>query len=365
MKREDIQKPLPILAASVMLAVALWLWWICMGMSWAHSRMAAKATQVSTSVSQPLNTSKIPNADLEAKSSVKQPINTEPLPNADLEAKSRERFFAEMGQTGDAFGGLNALLTAIAGALVAWAGFMQYQTLATARVVAEEERKHRKRQEFESLFFQLLDLSTRITEKIERSISAVSSEAIGGSSDTRVGARALDSYAHLIAREVTPPSNPSEDLSTNTLLLRYLVQSYFRSVYKKKPSTFGPYFRILFQMFKHISESDLPLKDQITFSNIARGQISDGAVLLLALNGVTPNGHKFAPLIEKFGLLEHLHGKHRRKYEPALRLAYRPRAFMGSTERAKPENAWIPDPLLSKEHFADIQTKNIEEGDDS
>ena len=82
-------------------------------------------------------------------------------------------------------------------------------------------------------------------------------------------------------------------------------------IYDRQPSAFGPYFRLLYQTFKHIAESTLSERQQLRYANIARGQISEGAVLLIALNGLTPNGYKFVPLIEKFGLLEHLHRRYR------------------------------------------------------
>ena len=138
-----------------------------------------------------------------------------------------------------------------------------------------------------------------------------------------------------------------------------LVKNYLTKAYDRKPSAFGPYFRILFQTFKHISDSRLPPEDQVRFSNIARGQMSEGAVLLLALNGLTPEGYKFVPLIEKFGLLEHLHRRYKQEYEGVLSLAYRPRAFMGSEERARPGNEWHPTPILAQDHFKHLETERV------
>lgn len=54
---------------------------------------------------------------------------------------ARTSYFAELGQTGDAFGGLNSLLTAIAGALVFSAGFLQYIALKEARANAIQSNR--------------------------------------------------------------------------------------------------------------------------------------------------------------------------------------------------------------------------------
>lgn len=68
--------------------------------------------------------------------------------------------------------------------------------------------------------------------------------------------------------------------------LGVLVSNFLTSVYDKRPSAFGPYFRLLYQTFKYIHESPLTAAEQIRYANIARGQISEGAVLLLALSGL-------------------------------------------------------------------------------
>ena len=116
--------------------------------------------------------------------------------------------------------------------------------------------------------------------------------------------------------------------------LEKIVSLVLTEVYDRKPSAFGPYFRILFRTFRHISVSGLTYENQVKHANIARGQFSEGAVLLLTLNGLTADGHKFVPLIEKFGLPEHFHRRYRQEFKGLLTIGYRDRAFLGSTESA-------------------------------
>jgi hypothetical protein len=78
--------------------------------------------------------------------------------------------------------------------------------------------------------------------------------------------------------------------------------------------------------------------------------------LLLALNGLTYDGYKFVPLIEKFGLLEHLHRRYRAAFETTLKIGYRPRAFMGSEDRAKAGNEWVATPMLPQDHFKPLES---------
>ena len=323
-----------ILAVGISVSVAAWLCWLEIGMHFARERVVKKSEPALPSVT----TAKSP--DLSDASAPPEPKD------------DRAQLFAELGQTGDAFGALNALVTAIAGALVAWAGYLQYQSLKQARRQADEERAHRKRQEFESLFFQLMQLSAAVTERIHRHgdppPNTVMTADLVHELPPYTGTAALERFAKEIYDGVTT--------SCDTAQLFDALRHYFLiKVYDRSPSAFGPYFRLLFQTFKHVSESGLPEEEQIRYSNIARGQISEGAVLLLALNGLSYDGYRFISLIEEFGLLEHLDRRYCLAYQAALEIGFRPRAFMGSVERAKPENAWAEQPKLKLGDFEDLE----------
>ena len=83
---------------------------------------------------------------------------------------------------------------------------------------------------------------------------------------------------------------------------------------------------------------------RIQYSKIARGQLSEGAVLLLALNGLTWRGREFVTFIEQFGLLEHMHPSFLKRFRGDFLLAYRRRAFLGSKERHLETNNVTPVP---------------------
>lgn len=148
----------------------------------------------------------------------------------------------------------------------------------------------------------------------------------------RQGAKALESLAKGIDSRVPEHENTSD----TTKLLGKLAILYEEQVFGQHPSAVGPYFRALYQTFKLVDDSSIdivPANDKIKYANIARGQISEGAVLLLAINGLAPRGDKFAPLIETYGLLEHMHPRYRQRFQNALELFYAASSFMGSTER--------------------------------
>lgn len=323
------EHPSLVLLITLFAAAAVWTSWLWFGVESVHKRIASLSGQHAAS----------------------SPSSQASGASVPLQQADRQTYFTEVGLAGDSFGGLNALLTAIAGALVAWAGFMQYLSLRESREENREERRARQRQEFESLFFRMLDLSRDLTERIQSSSGSyllAKGPVLGDS--TRSGAAALDSFAANMKQGWKEGVDAEE-------AMRGLVQHFRKHAYNANPSAFGPYFRLLFQTFKHVAESSLEEKEKIQYANIARGQISEGAVLLLALNGLTPFGHRFIRYIEEFGLLEHMHTGYHKAYKAALQTGYRPRAFLGSKERAAYPLEIVP--MHGPKHF--VQKQSSEE----
>lgn len=233
-----------------------------------------------------------------------------------------------LGQFGDAFGGLNALFTALAFAVIFWSGFLQRRDLNATLKMQERQHKSLSRQAFEATFFKLLQLSRDITDGIK------------SAEGNRVGARELDSWAEgLRFSETIVGVIQQSDLVSQEGRLDVLVSAavvYEEQIYRKHASALGPYFRSLFQTFKYIDEVPSELlgaEEKAIYLNIARGQISDSAVLLLAMNGLTVKGEQFVKYIEQYGLLEHMHAEHLALFREPLGVFYRSTAFLGSKER--------------------------------
>lgn len=126
--REDKQMSAWLVCViAVLAAVLLWLAWTHIGVRYAHGWINSQAAMIQASR---------PTAP--ASAVVPQP-GSEP-----------EKALAEMAQVGDTYGGLNSLLTAIAGALVFWAGFMQNRALRDSQKRESAERKARDLQAAET-----------------------------------------------------------------------------------------------------------------------------------------------------------------------------------------------------------------------
>lgn len=308
-------------------AVLAWLLWLAFGSAFVHKTASNHAQ---TLVAQ-------------AASSASSSASVAPA------ALDRAAAMAEIGQAGDAFGGANALFAALAGAAVLWAGVLQNRSLKEARAAASEariayeaERTARRHDQFVALFFQLLNLTRQLVQQIE--IEAT---------ESRTGSSALDAMAWEMNRRLDGGDHSKR---SDEELARTIARYYTQNCYNKHPSQLGPYFRLLFQTFKLVAESELSSEQQTRFSNIARGQISEGAVLLLAANGLTPRGYRFIPLIERFGLLEHLHPTYKKGLRAALSACYRERAFQGSKERET--TPFFELPKCGAEHFLNRSTSD-------
>ncbi len=265
---------------------------------------------------------------------------------------------AQMGQAGDAFGSLNTLFAGLAASLVAAAAFLQNQQLLQARAAYDEERQARQRQEFEGTFFQLLSLARDLVGRVEEINVTTKAEVarnqeflrrlggtpVGDSNPRPTGAAALDSIASRLIVNMGELSTDSEEQTA-----KLLATVYERSVYKLQAAALGPYFRLLFQIFKIVDEARLDDATKIRYANIVRGQLSEGTAFLLGLNGLTSRGHRFIPFIEKYGLLEHANISWSSRFRNALRVGYRERAFHGSKERELMPH--VPHPLHEELFF--------------
>lgn len=325
--------------AGVALVLILWATWGLWGAEFVRSMVQSslhseEATRVITSECRLLPSNGSPRAYL---------CET-PKPDANNEATLKKKEdelndrvtegFARLGQTGDIFGGANALFAALALVGVFWAATMQLKSLSETRRASVEQR-------FETAFFELLRLTREVLERVEVEPSA---EWANKSKGKRRGASALNALAAQRFGSSPEQSVQPQDRDFKVLTLQALTNRYKESIYSTMPSALGPYFRLLYQTFDLVDSTDLNPKRKIRYANIARGQISEGAVLLIALNGLTWRGWKFVDLIERFGLLEHMHPKYKAQYEQVLRMAYRMNAFRGSEERAKHRDEPRPEP---------------------
>ena len=197
---------------------------------------------------------------------------------------------SELGQIGDLFGGVNALFAAFAFVGVAIAAYYQHSTF---KLQVEQD----VRQSFEPLFFKLLDRHMSPGALLCRF-----TQADANNGEVPLGACMTDARRNLMGAMVG--SAEQGDLKADS----EKVASLYAHFYFNNDGVLAPYFRNLYHLFKFIAFSDLPKDEKVRYANIARAGLNKDELLLLAMNGASPDGAEFRPLVEGFGLLKHLWG---------------------------------------------------------
>jgi len=224
--------------------------------------------------------------------------------------------FTKLGQTGDLFGGINALFAAYAFAGVALAAFFQYKSF---QLLKEEQTL----QAFEPLFFRLLELS-----RGERPSASLN---LGGTFGP-LGYVVEDVASKIESRIADSGGVPDEALA------RAAIVDTYEKIYGLNEQTLGPYFRSLYHLFKRIDSSGLPDVRKVQYANIGRATLGPDELFLLMLNCAVPKNREFRRLVEEYGLLKHMslngddtHCRRMSKLLPPL--VYAPTATMSAMQR--------------------------------
>lgn len=229
------------------------------------------------------------------------------------------------GQIGDFIGGLlNPLLSFVALLAVLANLVLQRKELALARVDAEEARNIQKeqsqifeKQNFESVFFQLLDTHSRLSSSVRLKYK------VGDEEVSYQGAEAFDALVkryvptHKISRGVFRGSDDE---------LKQEIVACAAIFMEDQGEVNGHYFRNIYQILKYIDsygqDSATLLRSggpgikvlramrsyhqQRTYANMLRAQLSSNEVAVLFLNCLYPSGEGLKFYVEKFSMLKTL-----------------------------------------------------------
>lgn len=177
-------------------------------------------------------------------------------------------------------------------------------------------------QNFENSFFPLFRLLTevRMVTSIDREHNANGLTTYQGPECFKVCQDSLTrDYANSrLHRLSTSESAAQRDLED-------AAQEHFMQFYMNYRLSLDQYFRVLYHTIKFVDASQAfnSESDKRRYTSLVRAQLSDSELFLLFYNGVCPQAGKFRPLIEKYGLLEHLdktlllHPSHEKFYEKA------------------------------------------------
>ncbi len=237
----------------------------------------------------------------------------------------------KLGQFGDFFGGvLNPLLSFMALLGVLYTIRIQGKELKEAREetrianrIQDKQTAVFERQNFESVFFRLIDVHARTAERIRshklpygaNGFQGVLSEVL-----TQYGFACEDlcKAQSAVPKPQYPALNP--DVITDQQLL---VQAFEEGVEGESRVLLSQYYRNMYQILKLVDGFKMFAGDEQTgkrssrlvrleylnrrqYSNILRAQLSDDELKLLFFNCITPYGAGLKVYTEQYSLLKHL-----------------------------------------------------------
>ena len=183
----------------------------------------------------------------------------------------------ERGTFGDMFGSINALYSGLALAGIIYTIIIQRSEIKLQSKKIEETNKEIKRQRFDASLFSLLSLHQEIVRDLYVTDSA--GEAFKGRNAFRYF------YKKAILEEGT--GQIEDDL--------------------------GHYFRNIYRIVKFIdkfefSEKDIKENNEVKYQNVKflRSQLSSKELILMYYWGLSDEGERLRPFIEKYSLLLHI-----------------------------------------------------------
>ena len=202
-----------------------------------------------------------------------------------------EKGIEMLGQFGDSFGVLNTLFSGLAVLGVFAAVIFQWHEINDQRQELKEQRQRQDKQQFETTFFNMLNLLSEIVKGI--------------TFETVQGQQAFTQCKN------TKQSNTGLNKLNDGRFVRLADASRMDKVKIVhewiEGQHFEKYFRIIYTTLKFIEKSTLEYEEKKLYSNILRAQLSNDELFFLGYNCIADCKFlHFKMLVEKYTFLKHL-----------------------------------------------------------
>lgn len=197
----------------------------------------------------------------------------------------------ERGQFGDMFGGFNALASSLTLVGLAYTIYLQRIELRRAAEDATKQAAALYQQQFDSTFFQLLNVQAGILSDVD----------INGGIAGRARGRRAFAYARARLDRLYKQHRERVDATREEA-----AEFAYDDLDEESGGVLGHYFRNLYHIVKFTDDSLLKSAEKKRYTSFVRAQLSADETTVLFFNCQTPRAEKFQPLIEKYALLEHL-----------------------------------------------------------
>lgn len=214
---------------------------------------------------------------------------------------STDKPFENAAQLGDSFGILNTLFAGIAALGATFAYLAQSRQLRDAEAIGHEMRIAAKKQQFESAFFQLLNVFHEIVGSIVYSGNEdgghLMSEYVG-----RDAIRIIATKFQGVLKTALSDMSASEHYDAQSR--EEVISKSYEKFFSENSHYLSHYFRMLYRIFSFISESNM--SDKLSYGKIVRAQLSDHELCFLFYNGFFDDGKNMNRFVNEFALLKHL-----------------------------------------------------------
>jgi hypothetical protein len=207
----------------------------------------------------------------------------------------------DYNELGDFVGGITAPFLSVAAFILLYMTYKsQKQELIESRKILRKQSETLEKQQFETTFFNLLNLHHEIVNNIDlvKGTGWVTYKKMGETEPTATEL-GRDCFKTFYKMFVDTYKHTPKDESYLTM-----ISKSYDKFYKLYQSDLGHYFRNLYHIFKLIKRSDILNKKD--YSSLVRAQLSSHELLMLFYNGLSDNGEKFKPLIEEFHILKNM-----------------------------------------------------------
>ncbi|MBB2749810.1 UNVERIFIED_ORG: hypothetical protein GGI57_000476 [Rhizobium aethiopicum] len=207
-----------------------------------------------------------------------------------------------VGQWGDAFGGLNALLSALAFVAVLFTLKQQRDDLVRQQEQIFKAERNQHRQRFEDNFFQLLAVIRENRQDVRFGNSkrylAANTKA---NDETQQGHFAFRAAYREMRYWVRNESDSGIELQCEDL-----AKLYANRVHVRYESTLGAYFRLVYETLDRVERDPLLSdKEKDEFGNLVRGQMTSFEAIIAGCNALNDFAKDFKRLVIRFRLLKY------------------------------------------------------------
>lgn len=156
------------------------------------------------------------------------------------------------------------------------------------------QNESRKKQNFESTFFQMLTIHNTIVNSID---------LVNDNGIRTHGRDCFSVFYKRLATKYKEKELSNNNINANKLFLRDSLTAAYEDFWGRHQSELGHYYRYLYNIFRFIKDEG---QEAGPYIRLMRAQLSDQELVMLFYNCITKNGGNFTPLVVEFSLLNNM-----------------------------------------------------------